>query len=114
MPYSTTYQKVQQALSTFLCCVYDIYFSPLSCVAEGKCNPVTLEMVSGFAYGASAVPPPGLPRCPQTQFLYKANKIFPEANTCLIILCLPIHNDYDTFMKYMTEGILQAPCFGVV
>lgn len=60
------------------------------------------------------MPSLGFPYYPQIQFLHEANKIFPEANTCLIILRLPIHNNYDMFVKYMTEGILQAPWFGVV
>uniref|UniRef100_A0A8C5G7P5 HECT domain-containing protein n=1 Tax=Gouania willdenowi TaxID=441366 RepID=A0A8C5G7P5_GOUWI len=40
-------------------------------------------------------------------------KIFPEANTCAIVLRLPIHKQYEKFKSCMTEGILQAPGFGI-
>ncbi|KAM9486989.1 G2/M phase-specific E3 ubiquitin-protein ligase-like isoform 2-T2 [Clarias gariepinus] len=82
-------------------------------IEEGECSPITLEQVLEFTSGASTVPPLGFPHRPQIQFLHEVNKIFPEANTCHIILRLPIHNDYDTFKKYMIEGIIQAPGFGV-
>lgn len=68
-------------------------------------------MIPEFASGASTVPPLGFPQRPQIEFLHEANKVFPEANTCLIVLRL--HRDYESFTKYMTEGILQAPTFGV-
>ncbi|KAK2861023.1 hypothetical protein Q7C36_005189 [Tachysurus vachellii] len=80
---------------------------------KGECSPVTLEKVLEFTSGASVVPPLGFPHRPQIQFLHEANKIFPEAKTCQVILRLPIHNVYDTFKKYMMEGIMQAPGFGV-
>uniref|UniRef100_A0A3B4X599 HECT domain-containing protein n=1 Tax=Seriola lalandi dorsalis TaxID=1841481 RepID=A0A3B4X599_SERLL len=74
-----------------------LFGKPLSCVAEGESSPLTLENVLEFTSGASTVPPLGFPHRPQIQFLHEANKIFPEANTCLIILHLPIHDDFDTF-----------------
>lgn len=88
-------------------------FLLILCLTEGEAGPITLEMVLEFASEASAVPPLGFPHHPQIQFLHEANKIFPEANSCLIILCLPIHTEYETFKRYMTEEILQAPTFGV-
>uniref|UniRef100_A0A3B3RU18 HECT domain-containing protein n=1 Tax=Paramormyrops kingsleyae TaxID=1676925 RepID=A0A3B3RU18_9TELE len=78
-----------------------------------EAGPITLETVLEFISGASAVPPLGFPHQPQIKFLHEDSKIFPEANTCLLVLHLPIHSSYDTFKKYMTEGILQAPTFGV-
>ncbi|XP_062870183.1 G2/M phase-specific E3 ubiquitin-protein ligase-like [Trichomycterus rosablanca] len=82
-------------------------------IEEGECSPITLEMILEFASGASTVPPLGFPHRPQIEFLHEANKIFPEANTCLIVLRLPVHTDYESFTKYMKEGVLQAPTFGV-
>ncbi|XP_049898937.1 G2/M phase-specific E3 ubiquitin-protein ligase-like [Epinephelus moara] len=83
-------------------------------VEEGECSPITLEKVLEFSSGASTVPPLGFPHRPQIHFIHEANRVFPEANTCLLILRLPIHSDYEDFRKYMKEGILQAPTFGVV
>ncbi|XP_078023185.1 uncharacterized protein LOC117259544 isoform X3 [Epinephelus lanceolatus] len=82
-------------------------------IEEGECSAITLEKVLEFTSGASTVPPLGFPHRPQIHFIHEANRVFPEANTCLIILRLPIHSDYEDFSKYMEEGILQAPTFGV-
>ncbi|XP_048036146.1 G2/M phase-specific E3 ubiquitin-protein ligase [Megalobrama amblycephala] len=86
-------------------------------VEEGDCNPLTLEMVLEFASGASSVPPLGFPHQPKIEFLHtfgQETRIFPEANTCLIVLRLPIHSTYEHFRTYMTEGILQSPTFGTM
>ncbi|XP_016099228.1 uncharacterized protein [Sinocyclocheilus grahami] len=80
---------------------------------EGECNAVTLEMIMEFATGAYTVPPLGFPHHPQIEFLHQDGKFFPEANTCLIVLRLPIHTEYEMFKKHMTEGIVQSPSFGV-
>ncbi|CAL8284900.1 unnamed protein product [Lota lota] len=83
-------------------------------VEEGECSPLTLEMVLEFASGASAVPPLGFPQRPVIQFLHDEDtKLFPEANTCVIVLRLPMHKHYDKFKTYMTQRILQAPSFGI-
>ncbi|XP_043983724.1 G2/M phase-specific E3 ubiquitin-protein ligase-like [Gambusia affinis] len=82
-------------------------------IEEGECSPITLEMILEFASGASTVPPLGFPHRPKIEFLHEVNRVFPEANTCLIVLRLPLHPDYESFTKYMTDGVLQAPTFGV-
>ncbi|XP_077100303.1 uncharacterized protein LOC143751604 isoform X2 [Siphateles boraxobius] len=81
-------------------------------VEEGETDGVTLEMIMEFVTGASTVPPLGFPHRPEIEFLHQDRKIFPEANTCLIILRLPIHTEYEMFKTYMTEGIMQSPYFG--
>ncbi|XP_041864838.1 G2/M phase-specific E3 ubiquitin-protein ligase-like [Melanotaenia boesemani] len=82
-------------------------------IEEEEAGPITLETVLEFTSGASAVPPLGFPYQPQIQFLHDHTKIYPEANTCVVVLYLPIHSSYEAFKKYMMEGILQAPTFGV-
>ncbi|XP_032363460.1 G2/M phase-specific E3 ubiquitin-protein ligase [Etheostoma spectabile] len=82
-------------------------------IEEGECSPVTLEKVLEFTSGASTVPPLGFPHHPQIQFLHEGNRIFPEANTCALVLCLLLHSSYEAFKQYMMEGILQAPTFGL-
>uniref|UniRef100_A0A8C7WVA3 HECT domain-containing protein n=1 Tax=Oryzias sinensis TaxID=183150 RepID=A0A8C7WVA3_9TELE len=84
-----------------------------SCVTEGECSPVTIENVLEFTSGASTVPPLEFSHRPQIQFLHEDNRIFPEANTCIIVLRLPLHSSYDAFKQHMIEGILQAPTFGL-
>ncbi|KAA0724081.1 G2/M phase-specific E3 ubiquitin-protein ligase [Triplophysa tibetana] len=81
---------------------------------QGECNAITLQMIMEFATGASSVPPLGFPYSPQIEFLHDHGKIFPEANTCLVVLRLPIHAEYEMFKRYMTDGIVQSPTFGVV
>lgn len=102
--YHTFYNRLE---SFEVCDFLYIYF------AEGETDGFTLEMIMEFATGASTVPPLGFPHHPEIEFLHQDGKIFPEANTCLIILRLPIHTDYEMFKTYMTEGIMQSPYFGV-
>ncbi|XP_016118715.1 G2/M phase-specific E3 ubiquitin-protein ligase [Sinocyclocheilus grahami] len=86
-------------------------------VEEGDCNSLTLPMVLEFASGASSVPPLGFPHQPKIEFLHTSGqdtRVFPEANTCLIVLRLPIHSTYESFRTYMAEGILQSPTFGTM
>uniref|UniRef100_A0A3B5Q634 Uncharacterized LOC106700434 n=1 Tax=Xiphophorus maculatus TaxID=8083 RepID=A0A3B5Q634_XIPMA len=82
-------------------------------IEEEECSPITLKMILEFASGASTVPPLGFPHRPKIEFLHEANRVFPEANTCLVVLRLPVHPDYESFTKHMTDGVLQAPTFGV-
>ncbi|XP_076127215.1 G2/M phase-specific E3 ubiquitin-protein ligase [Alosa pseudoharengus] len=82
-------------------------------IQGGECA-VSLEQVLEFTSGASTVPPLGFPQQPQVTFLHEGKMLFPEANTCLIVLRLPIHQEYETFCQFMEEGILQAPCFGMI
>ena len=84
------------------------------CFSEEEWSPITLEMILEFASKASTVPPLGFPHRPQIEFLHESNKIFWEANTCLVVLRLPVHTDYESFKKYMKEGVLQAPTFLVL
>ncbi|XP_064830143.1 G2/M phase-specific E3 ubiquitin-protein ligase [Oncorhynchus masou masou] len=87
-------------------------------VEEGNAYPLTLEKVIIFTSGASAIPRLGFPAEPQLQFLHKQEKeaarIFPEENTCSIILRLPIHPTYAVFGEKMESGLLQSPTFGVI
>ncbi|KAL7865492.1 hypothetical protein SRHO_G00107390 [Serrasalmus rhombeus] len=76
----------------------------IRCLSEGECSPIALEMILELASGASTVPPLGFPHRPQIEFLHEANKI---------VLHLPVHTDYESFKKYMKEGVLQTPTFSV-
>ncbi|KAL7408084.1 hypothetical protein ABVT39_018006 [Epinephelus coioides] len=85
-------------------------------VDEGT-RPVTLEQMLIFASGIDCIPPLGFPNHPTIEFLHDSNgnrRIFPEANTCEVILRLPLHPSYSIFMEYMESGILQSPTFGLI
>ncbi|XP_059375629.1 uncharacterized protein LOC132112055 isoform X2 [Carassius carassius] len=83
-------------------------------VEDEECTPLTLENVLEFTSGSSAIPPHGFLQQPKIEFLHDApEKIFPEANTCNIVLKLPIHYNYESFKMHMSNGILWAPTFGV-
>lgn len=80
-------------------------------------RPVTLEQMLFFASGIDCIPPLGFPNHPTIQFLHDSNgyrRIFPEANTCEVILRLPLHPSYSIFTEYMESGILQSPTFGLI
>lgn len=66
-----------------------------------------------FASGADTIPVLGFPTRPSLGFNHEHGRRYPEANTCLIKLKLPIHRNYEDFVKFMVEGIVQAPTFGV-
>ncbi|KAK7157550.1 hypothetical protein R3I93_008902 [Phoxinus phoxinus] len=87
-------------------------------VEEGTAYPLTLEKILGFVSGSTAIPRLGFPVEPKLEFLHpqenEAIRIFPEANTCCIVLRLPIHQSYELFRERMESGILQSPTFGVM
>uniref|UniRef100_A0A8B9JEN5 HECT domain-containing protein n=1 Tax=Astyanax mexicanus TaxID=7994 RepID=A0A8B9JEN5_ASTMX len=90
----------------------------LSYVIEGGSYPLTLSDVLIFASGASTIPRLGFPVEPELHFLHlqegEAQRSYPEANTCSIILKLPIHSTYEHFKDKMESGILQCPTFGTI
>ncbi|KAK0137639.1 hypothetical protein N1851_026170 [Merluccius polli] len=53
----------------------------------------------------------GFPGEPTLNFLHTGT-VFPEANTCALILKLPLHTTYESFSDSMISGIIQSPCFG--
>ena len=77
---------------------------------------LSLENVLVFASGAATVPPFGFPCRPSLAFLHAplngTKPIFPQANSCGIVLYLPLRKLYQDFKKWMTEGIVQSPTFG--
>ncbi|KAF4114102.1 hypothetical protein G5714_004325 [Onychostoma macrolepis] len=87
-------------------------------VEEGTAYPLTLERILGFVLGSTAIPRLGFPVEPKLEFLHPQEnepaKIFPEANTCSIVLRLPVHQSYELFRDCMESGILQSPTFGVM
>lgn len=73
---------------------------------------LTLHEVLAFASGLEELPPLGFKNQPIIDFLNTDCK-FPKANTCDVVLHLPIHRSYEEFCNYMCSGILQAVEFGM-
>lgn len=65
-----------------------------------------------FATGAETEPPLGFPCVPQINFIHETGAKYPLANTCGLILNLPVVTTYEAFKEGMEEGILQSPTFG--
>lgn len=74
---------------------------------------ITLDQLLVFTSGADRIPALGFSPQPTLTFNHETGRKYPEANTCLVKLKLPIHNAYEEFTKYMCEGIIQAPTFGL-
>ncbi|XP_065096826.1 G2/M phase-specific E3 ubiquitin-protein ligase-like [Paramisgurnus dabryanus] len=76
---------------------------------------ITLEDVLMFSTGTNRIPPHGFDELPTLGFLHadKERRQFPEANTCGLILRLPIHSSYEKFNEYMISGVVQSPHFGI-
>lgn len=72
-----------------------------------------MEQILVFASGADRVPALGFSPHPTLTFIHETGRKYPEANTCLVNLRLPIHDNYVQFTKFMYEGIIQAPTFGL-
>ncbi|XP_058629589.1 G2/M phase-specific E3 ubiquitin-protein ligase-like [Onychostoma macrolepis] len=73
---------------------------------------LTLQEVLAFASGLEELPPLGFKNQPIIEFMHTDRK-FPEANTCDVVLRLPILRSYEEFCNLMCSGILQATEFGM-
>ncbi|XP_056615096.1 G2/M phase-specific E3 ubiquitin-protein ligase-like [Triplophysa dalaica] len=74
---------------------------------------IELQQILIFASGADRIPALGFTPQPTISFIHEIGRNYPEANTCLVKLKLPIHETYENFTKYMFEGIIQSPTFGM-
>ena len=84
-------------------------------VVEDTENRVTLNQLLMFVTGADGVPPLGFPGEPTLNFLHTGT-VFPEANTCALILKLPLHTTFESFSDSMISGIIQSspPVLGML
>ena len=79
-------------------------------VVEDTENRVTLNQLLMFVTGADRVPPLGFPGEPTLNFLHTGT-VFPEANTCALILKLPLHTTLESFNDIRNHPV-ESPCFG--
>lgn len=73
-------------------------------------NDVSLEDILIFFTGCDSIPALGFSPKPRLEFI--TNSRFPLANTCEIILRIPVHTTYTAFKSNMDFGIRNAPGFG--
>uniref|UniRef100_A0A3B3XDS4 HECT domain-containing protein n=1 Tax=Poecilia mexicana TaxID=48701 RepID=A0A3B3XDS4_9TELE len=84
--------------------------------ADGS-RPISLQNILTFVSGVDLIPPLGFPERPQIEFLHAplengSRRRYPEANTCSVVMRLPIHETFEEFQEYMESGIIQSPTFG--
>ncbi|KAG5869210.1 hypothetical protein JTB14_006534 [Gonioctena quinquepunctata] len=83
-----------------LCVVQEVLVSSLQPDLNGDCK-VSLEDLLAFATGANKIPALDFPMTPAIQFLNDDSR-FPKANTCALILCLPVtEQEFDKFVDNM-------------
>ncbi len=78
---------------------------------------VTFDQLLMFATGTDRIPALGFDPEPTIQFLHTpvngSQRMYPEANTCGLILRLPLHASYESFNNSKILGIVQSPHFGL-
>lgn len=78
---------------------------------------VTFDNLLMFATGTDRIPALGFDPEPTLEFLHipvnGSLRIYPEANTCGLVLRLPLHASYESFNESMILGIVQSPHFGL-
>lgn len=81
-------------------------------VLSEKLVPCTLEEIFTFATGVPIPPSLGFDKQPTIEFLSE-EAIFPQANTCALILKVPVfHNTYELFKEKFIYGIKEGMVFG--
>lgn len=80
---------------------------------EDGSTEINLEQILCFATGANGIPPLGFDIPPTLQFLHDDSSTYPKANTCSLVLSLPVeHNSYDNFKYHMDYAIQNGMVFG--
>lgn len=79
----------------------------LSFLTGGLTHPITLEDVLIFATGLRRIPAMGFVTQPELAFLHPEDGLarFPKANTCSLVLQLPVGQAYTEFKNNMELGI---------
>ena len=97
------------------CCYSFCLVYVLNVVTENE-RPVSLQQILAFATGTDKEPPLGFPVHPTMAFnhdeLRPIEVKYPTANTCGLVLTLPIVSYYDEFVQAIEDGIIQAPHYG--
>ncbi|XP_056441184.1 G2/M phase-specific E3 ubiquitin-protein ligase-like [Gadus chalcogrammus] len=93
-----------------------IYWRDWLIEVEDGDTSLTLGAVLAFATGLKRIPAVGFPIGPQLEFLHEEDgpALFPTANTCSLVLRLPVYPEYNRFKEAMEEGITSCgSTFGV-
>ncbi|XP_048837376.1 uncharacterized protein LOC125711944 isoform X11 [Brienomyrus brachyistius] len=81
-------------------------------VEGGLTHPIDLEDVLIFATGLRRIPAMGFVTQPELAFLHPEDGLarFPKANTCSLVLHLPVGQSYTEFKNNMELGIGSGEC----
>ncbi|XP_056461303.1 G2/M phase-specific E3 ubiquitin-protein ligase-like [Gadus chalcogrammus] len=93
-----------------------IYWRDWLIEVEDGDTSLTLGAVLAFATGLKRIPAVGFPIGPRLEFLHEEDgpALFPTANTCSLVLRLPVYLEYNRFKEAMEEGITSCgSTFGV-
>lgn len=109
-------------MTLIFCTVYRIshLFALQYCNYVGVCTDgerqVSLTQFLSFATGCDTEPPLGFMPQPSVVFLHAGQRptdiLYPTANTCGLVLSLPVTTTYGDFCDVMDSGIIQSPTFG--
>lgn len=92
------------------------FLQVISYVLTDGDTSLTLGAVLAFATGLKRIPAVGFPIGPRLEFLHEEDgpALFPTANTCSLVLRLPVYPEYNRFKEAMEEGITSCgSTFGV-
>ena len=92
------------------------FLQVISYVLTDGDTSLTLGAVLAFATGLKRIPAVGFPIGPRLEFLLEEDgpALFPRANTCSLVLRLPVYPVYHGFKQAMEEGITSCgSTFGV-
>lgn len=79
-------------------------------IEDGKAG-ISLKEILTFATGSDQIPYLGFGVDPSIEFLHE--ETFPKANTCAMVLRLPVHNSFNSFKESMEFAIQNSPGFGM-
>ncbi|CAG9819138.1 unnamed protein product [Phaedon cochleariae] len=83
---------------------------------QGECGSeekISLVDILIFATGANHIPPLGFPLSPQITFLHDDSSPYPKANTCGLVLKLPVtHKSYEEFISALNFAFGNCNSFG--
>lgn len=76
---------------------------------------MSINQILAFTTGVDTLPALGFDEPLKLRFLHRDDSNFPKANTCSLVLELPVtHNSYEDFKLFMDYGIQNGMVFGAV
>ncbi|KAL1489246.1 hypothetical protein ABEB36_014179 [Hypothenemus hampei] len=95
--------------------IFTVKLSKIGSNKRNKESEASLEDVLCFALACEKIPPLGFDNKPELEFLHNEKSYWPKANTCGLILYLPVSyetHQYEKFKRSMDYAILNSKQFG--